>query len=87
MIAAVSGLAMASIYHQTDYSAPPISLILGAASAVPLLGAGSILLVPMKSERRNVLGFLTLVTTLPLLYLVFVMADWLATHLAIALAR
>ncbi len=68
VIAGVGGIVGASLYHQVDYSAPPVSFILEIGSLLPLIGAASILLIPMNSDRRNIVGFLTCIIALLVLF-------------------
>src|SRR6266705_2738899 len=49
-----------------DHSAPPIYLLFSIGAFISLLGALSILLLPMSRERRGILGFATFVVSLAL---------------------
>jgi hypothetical protein len=61
-------LGMFAAQHQpVDYSAPPISQALQLGSLLSLVGAFSIMLVPMNRERRGILGFATFVIAVVIL--------------------
>jgi hypothetical protein len=66
LVAVIAGVAgvIGAMLLQVVYSATLISLVLGTSSVLPLVGASSVLLVPMDNDRRNMVGFLTFISAL-----------------------
>jgi len=50
-----------------DHSAPPILLMLLVWSLISWVGGSCILLVPMRENRRGIVGFIVFVISVPLL--------------------